>query len=180
MRASEGKITCFRFYGLALWLPDLFDRFEAHYKGSNISVTVCELTRLNADLNVTNFDNQTNCLSEIDVTIYFNTFITGTACLIGNVLCSLVADVIGLKFLSGFVQFPEYLMSDFMVIFSRYDVHFWAMCHSYLFRQHSLGKFNYILFLYLVRQCCKYCNNCCGLRSVSYKNKVNSSKTRRK
>lgn len=36
----------FGYYGLGLWLPELFNRFEAHYTNNpDVSVTVCELSK---------------------------------------------------------------------------------------------------------------------------------------
>lgn len=105
-----------RYYGLGLWLPELFNRFHDHYKVSNVSATVCEITRQKFEstqqpLDILEFNNSSlnhtlslgeECLiNEISPTVFVNTFIIGASCLIGNVLSALLAKRLGLKSLTS-------------------------------------------------------------------------------
>ncbi|KAK6617626.1 hypothetical protein RUM44_005214 [Polyplax serrata] len=105
----------FGYYGLGLWLPELFNRFHDHYKVSNVSATVCEITRQKFEstqqpLDILEFNNSSlnhtlslgeECLiNEISPTVFVNTFIIGASCLIGNVLSALLAKRLGLKSLT--------------------------------------------------------------------------------
>lgn len=82
-------------------------------------MSVCELTRENNNYNVTilpevlwqdanstdpyaPIENDEFCSGEaINPTVFINTFIIGASCLIGNVLSSVLAKHLSLKFLTG-------------------------------------------------------------------------------
>lgn len=112
----------FGYYGLGLWLPEIFNRFEEHYKISNVSVTVCEIEKnvnetlmspdpylwKENDTTLTYFpmDHNEFCSNEeINPTVFINTFIIGASCLIGNVLSSVLAKRMGLKILIEITMF---------------------------------------------------------------------------
>lgn len=53
----------FGYYGLGLWLPELFNRFEAHYtQNPGESVTVCELSRLRSNYTNSSLVNEEEAL----------------------------------------------------------------------------------------------------------------------
>ncbi|XP_075232131.1 synaptic vesicle glycoprotein 2C-like [Lycorma delicatula] len=91
----------FGYYGLGLWLPELFNRFELHYlHHPNESVSVCELSGpMNKGAELENCDS-----NSVDSTVFVNSLIIGVAGLSGNIISG---------FLSGRLRrrtMPVYLM----------------------------------------------------------------------
>ncbi|XP_063991558.1 synaptic vesicle glycoprotein 2A-like isoform X2 [Diachasmimorpha longicaudata] len=82
------------FYGLGLWLPELFNRFENFYRvHPNISsVRVCQLVSLNETVNT----EVRNCDEIIiDENVFINTLIVNAVCLLGNIMSGFLADRVG-------------------------------------------------------------------------------------
>lgn len=97
-------------------MPDLFNRFEEHYKISNESVTVCQITSGSKNysyrLTASEEENLTDFLSDdigigsgMNPSVFINTFIIGTACLVANIVSAALAKKVGLKLLTGKCSF---------------------------------------------------------------------------
>ncbi|XP_046734342.1 synaptic vesicle glycoprotein 2C-like [Diprion similis] len=107
----------FGYYGLGLWLPELFNRFEMYYKlHPNTTVTVCELATFSVPTNpvaeaITQTQNVTllgsstiatngilqriPCTGTIDEQVFINTLTVNAVSLLGNVASGYLADRLG-------------------------------------------------------------------------------------
>ncbi|XP_046478654.1 synaptic vesicle glycoprotein 2C isoform X2 [Neodiprion pinetum] len=106
----------FGYYGLGLWLPELFNRFETYYKlHPNTTVTVCELATFSVPANplaeaitqtqnVILVGNSTAsddilkgipCSGTIDEQVFVNTLTVNAVSLLGNVASGYLADRLG-------------------------------------------------------------------------------------
>ncbi|XP_063226849.1 synaptic vesicle glycoprotein 2C-like [Bacillus rossius redtenbacheri] len=93
----------FGYFGLGLWLPELFNRLETFYATHpNESISVCELSRI-SQLNASLEDLSTGpkCSGNmVESYMFVNNMIIGAACMLGNILSSLLAGSLGLKAIS--------------------------------------------------------------------------------
>ncbi|XP_015590034.1 synaptic vesicle glycoprotein 2A isoform X2 [Cephus cinctus] len=107
----------FGYFGLGLWLPELFNRFETYYKlHPNKSVAVCELisnTEVDRPLaqaiistingNTSNHDLLLEtipalpviCTGSIDERVFINTLTINSVCLLGNFIAGYLSDRVG-------------------------------------------------------------------------------------
>ncbi|KAL0266939.1 UNVERIFIED_CONTAM: hypothetical protein PYX00_009343 [Menopon gallinae] len=99
----------FGYYGLGLWLPELFNRFEAFYaQHPNESITVCELSQLNSYSNSSFSDDEASMQDmlngcgerTINLGVFINTFIIGAVTCIGNMLAIVLSNRVGGRILS--------------------------------------------------------------------------------
>lgn len=97
-----------RYYGLGLWLPELFNRFENYYKlHPNVSVSVCELvSRMNeTTVSVEDTISLARPIScdgiSIDERVFVNTLTINGVCLLGNVASGYLADRVGRRTIPG-------------------------------------------------------------------------------
>ncbi|XP_043472033.1 uncharacterized protein LOC122504829 [Leptopilina heterotoma] len=81
------------YYGLGLWLPELFNRFETYYKHHpNSSVSVCELINDANKIDVSNISKYNLSCTGINEQVFINTLIINAVCLLGNVTSGYYAD----------------------------------------------------------------------------------------
>nr|KAF7420474.1 hypothetical protein H0235_010771 [Vespula pensylvanica] len=101
----------FGYYGLGLWLPELFNRFEIYQKlHPNATITVCELIRKTEILNHTSIKpttlnesvilfplmNETEkCVSTMDEKVFTNALTINAVCLLGNIASGYFANRVG-------------------------------------------------------------------------------------
>ena len=105
----------FRYYGLWLWFPELFNKLDVYYKDNpNATVSVCEVT----DYKPENVDNIVDC--SVGNEVFLNSFLISIAALPGNVWTMVHMDKLGRKFfvvismvLSGGCVFFIYLVRRF-------------------------------------------------------------------
>ncbi|XP_051156800.1 synaptic vesicle glycoprotein 2B-like [Leptopilina boulardi] len=89
-------LNMFGYYGLGLWLPELFNRFESHYKHHpNISVTVCELINNANKSDVLNLSKRDLSCTGMNEQVFVNTLIINAICLLGNITSGFLADRVG-------------------------------------------------------------------------------------
>lgn len=82
---------CFRFFGLGLWLPELFIRFENfHLQYPNLTTSLKELSAMG-------HTEITDCAPKFDWSVFVNTAALGISCLLGNILSGLLAGRLQLK-----------------------------------------------------------------------------------
>nr|CAD7198281.1 unnamed protein product [Timema douglasi] len=81
----------FGYFGLGLWLPEIFNRFEAFYSSHpNETVSVCELT--NVSKKQADISKLSDCSTRsVDERVFINTMIIGAVCLLGNITSGLLA-----------------------------------------------------------------------------------------
>ncbi|XP_011306582.1 synaptic vesicle glycoprotein 2C isoform X1 [Fopius arisanus] len=82
------------YYGLGLWLPELFNRFENFYRShpDTPSVSVCQLVARNDTIK----PELQNCEEiVIDENVFINTLIVNAVCLLGNIISGFFADRVG-------------------------------------------------------------------------------------
>ena len=104
----------FRYYGLWLWFPELFNKLDVYYKDNpNATVSVCEVT----DYKPENVDNIVDC--SVGNEVFLNSFLISIAALPGNVWTMVHMDKLGRKFfvvismvLSGGCVFFIYLVTS--------------------------------------------------------------------
>ncbi|KAK6636290.1 hypothetical protein RUM43_009949 [Polyplax serrata] len=97
----------FGYYGLGLWLPELFNRFQAYYSQfPEGNIGVCELSNYQ-NITMTSPANSTS-LTEIvcenrsvNLAVFSNTFIIGAACCTGNLIAIFLTNKVGSRLLSG-------------------------------------------------------------------------------
>ncbi|XP_034242656.1 solute carrier family 22 member 11-like isoform X2 [Thrips palmi] len=109
----------FSYYGLVLWLPELFNRFEVHYAlHPDQTTTVCQLSqtwaaeqvemqqmKMNstsieaAEQNLTDAANATsagcNAAEAVNEAVFLKTLIISGVCLVANVVAALLAPAVG-------------------------------------------------------------------------------------
>lgn len=99
-----------RYYGLGLWFPELFNRFENHYKSHpNSSMSVCELIDYNHLTNnaTINFGEELpahSCSGLVDTKVFINTLIINAVCLLGNLTSGYFASRVGRRTMPGKIQ----------------------------------------------------------------------------
>ncbi|XP_014281859.1 synaptic vesicle glycoprotein 2B [Halyomorpha halys] len=76
----------FGYYGLGLWLPELVNRFEAHYAVSNQTVRLCDLT---SKIETAEKNNE-DCV--VPSTVFVQSLIIGSMGLVGNGLSGLLSS----------------------------------------------------------------------------------------
>lgn len=96
------SVSSIRYYGLGLWMPELFNRFENYQLlHPNTSVTVCELTRdTHQSLNVTIADEPflpskiaaTECKPNIDERVFINSLTINAVSLPANIISGCLAS----------------------------------------------------------------------------------------
>ncbi|XP_043286886.1 synaptic vesicle glycoprotein 2C-like isoform X2 [Venturia canescens] len=118
-------MNMFGYYGLGLWFPELFNRFESYYKiHPNASVSVCELvTRLNENADIWDNSSISETLDcdriSIDQRVFINTLTINGVCLLGNVASGYLADRVGRRtipvttmLVSGLAGFAIYFVKS--------------------------------------------------------------------
>ncbi|XP_014616479.1 PREDICTED: synaptic vesicle glycoprotein 2C-like, partial [Polistes canadensis] len=101
----------FGYYGLGLWLPELFNRFEIHQNlHPNASIPVCDLIRNMEILNQTTMKpttlnesvilfplmNETEeCVSTMDKKVFINALTINAVCLLGNIASGYFVNRVG-------------------------------------------------------------------------------------
>lgn len=118
-RVRKFRNNSFRYYGLGLWLPELFNRFEIYQKlHPNATITVCELIRKTEILNqssikpTTTVLNETvillplmnateECVSTMDKKVFTNALTINAVCLLGNIASGYFADRVGRRTIPG-------------------------------------------------------------------------------
>ncbi|KAK2575696.1 hypothetical protein KPH14_012086 [Odynerus spinipes] len=104
-------MNMFGYYGLGLWLPELFNRFENYQKlYPNVTVTVCELiykteafnhssikpSTFNESVILLPLTNSTEeCVSTMDKRVFINALTINAVCLLGNIASGYFADRVG-------------------------------------------------------------------------------------
>lgn len=82
----------FRFFGLGLWLPELFIRFEEfHLKYPNLTTSLKELSSME------HAGATLDCTPKFDWSVFVNTAALGICCLLGNIVSGLLAGRLHLK-----------------------------------------------------------------------------------
>ncbi|XP_026283260.1 synaptic vesicle glycoprotein 2B-like isoform X2 [Frankliniella occidentalis] len=112
----------FSYYGLVLWLPELFNRFDTHYSlHPNETITVCQLSQCWADelrdLELLEADNGSsssaadmvgsptcNVDEAINETVFVKTLIISTVCLVAYVVTAPLASRVGRRALPFFLN----------------------------------------------------------------------------
>lgn len=85
------KFMIFSFYGLGLWLPEIFSRFEEHsVMFPNKSDTFCEIQN-NLNNYTTTVMHNSDCYGGMDSMVFLNTIIMGICCCFGNIISSYMA-----------------------------------------------------------------------------------------
>ena len=84
-------IFTLRYYGMFLWFPELFSRIEK-YGGSP-----CSLGKVND----TNTNSTIDCVYDTSAKIYYESFLTASSNLPGNIFTILMIDKIGRKIMLG-------------------------------------------------------------------------------
>ena len=89
-----GLTLSFRYYGLWLWFPELFNKLNIyHSEHPNETKTVCEITDYKPN-------NQTvSCIP--GQSVFFNSFVISISALPGNVWSMVHMDKLGRKFFLG-------------------------------------------------------------------------------
>lgn len=103
-----------RFFGLGLWLPELFIRFEEfHLKYPNLTTSLSELSA------VERAGATTECIPKFDWSVFVNTAALGICCLLGNILSGLLAGKLHMKtlplvtmFVAGVSSFSIYFLNS--------------------------------------------------------------------
>lgn len=117
-----------RYYGLGLWFPELFNRFENFYKNyPNVSVSVCEVM---TPLNVALPDNSTSSTTfhcdgtSIDQRVFINTLTIHGVGLLGNVASGYLANRVGRRTIPGEIPIIINCVTNFQLStrISRFDV----------------------------------------------------------
>ncbi|XP_030756916.1 synaptic vesicle glycoprotein 2C-like isoform X2 [Sitophilus oryzae] len=81
----------FGMFGLGLWLPEIFVRFDQFEKlYPNATPSIKELSQLTNEKNI-------SCESTFDSTVTFNTVVIGSTSLFINIICSLLATKLHFK-----------------------------------------------------------------------------------
>lgn len=85
----------FGYFGLGLWFPEFFIRFENHYRSQpNISITLKELDFSN------NSNSSTECSATFDANTFQNTLIVAASALVANTLGGWLIGKISIKMLA--------------------------------------------------------------------------------
>lgn len=87
----------FRYYGLWLWFPELFNKLDQYYANHTETKTVCQVTNLNTADDDGGFCDQDPPSSDV----YINSFIISISALPGNIWTILQMDKLGRKFFLG-------------------------------------------------------------------------------
>ncbi|XP_012270503.1 synaptic vesicle glycoprotein 2B isoform X2 [Orussus abietinus] len=113
----------FGYYGLGLWLPELFNRFEVFYKNHpNVSASVCEvMSDQDHDLSSTNsLSQQKVCTGNIDERVFLNSVTINAVCLLANVISGFLSNRVGRRtmpiwsmLLAGCFAFCIYFVRSF-------------------------------------------------------------------
>lgn len=83
----------YRFFGLGLWLPELFIRFEHfHIDYPNATTSLKELMSV-----VDHIESGSDCTPKFDLSVFVNTAALGISCLFGNIFSGLLAGKLHLK-----------------------------------------------------------------------------------
>ena len=109
----------FSYYGLVLWLPELFSRFEVHYDlHPNKTMTVCQLARV-WQSELAEAERNSAEKRSIDEKVFEQTLIISGVCLVANILSAVVATRVGrrtmpvvLNALSGLLAFAVYFVDS--------------------------------------------------------------------
>lgn len=88
----------FGFYGLGLWLPEIFSRFEEYsILFPNKTETFCEIQDILN--NLTESANSNDCFGGLDNMLFLNTMVMGACCSLGNIISSYLAGKIDRRIL---------------------------------------------------------------------------------
>lgn len=95
----------FGYYGLGLWLPELFNRFEQHYAMyPNISVSVCELS---SHFEKAVSGQQTCDSRSVDSAVFTNSLIIGCFGLAGNFISGILSGRLHRRSMPAFLMFAS-------------------------------------------------------------------------
>lgn len=84
-------LFCFRYFGLALWIPELFTRFAEYGKQyPNATITLKHLSGLNLELT-------SSCEAEFNFDLFKNTLIIGACSIICNCLSGWLIGKVSLR-----------------------------------------------------------------------------------
>lgn len=94
------KIVIFRYYGLMMWFPELFSRFDEFSKIHNgAEAGVCEVT--DYVVNMGSHSEGILCNDKISSSVFMESLITVSAALPSNIIAVLGMDRLGRKFFLG-------------------------------------------------------------------------------
>lgn len=101
----------FRYYGIGLWLPELFNRFENHQSMyPNQTATVCQLMHESSMENVVMTSESIfvessktvqDCNPNMDKMVFINSLTINAFCLLGNIVSGYMADRVGRRTMPG-------------------------------------------------------------------------------
>ena len=85
----------FRYYGLWMWFPELFNRLNIYYKDHpNATVGVCDITNYQSDTQL-----ESSC--NVDSQVFLDQFLISLAAAPGNIWTMVHMDRLGRKFFLG-------------------------------------------------------------------------------
>ncbi|XP_032691671.1 synaptic vesicle glycoprotein 2C-like [Odontomachus brunneus] len=115
----------FGYYGLGLWMPELFNRFENYqHLHPNASVTICELSDIHPSLNLTIADEpfyllNKECKPNIDERVFINSLSLNAVSLPANIISGILASRVDRRtipvitmLLAGASNFGIYFMNS--------------------------------------------------------------------
>lgn len=90
----------FSYYGLMMWFPELFNRFDEYARHHpNSSASVCEVT--NFVVNSGSQHDASVCTDKIESAVFMESLITVAAAIPSNIVAVLGMDRLGRKFFLG-------------------------------------------------------------------------------
>ena len=92
----------FRYYGLWLWFPELFNKLDQYYAKHNETKTVCQIS----DFQSAGDDPVDPCSVPLPGNqVYIDSFLVSISALPGNIWCICHMDKFGRKFFLGRIKF---------------------------------------------------------------------------